>query len=270
MEWGAIERTISSVYFIPKFDTEPHLVVLIQPADDDRSIPTASVISRTVMRLLWQEHGVQLDAKAKEMFHVFSKNPSSSSTAGWIFEGHVHRLLEDGINVPLDPMVINENNRANAVNDSYVASRVGSDRWESQRMNYVPFTANDRMVKLEPSHYYVPVDPNSATYDSFAFEIIPTSGYDKPVLNSINMNPLTEDELGKIVSGNNFHVFGARCDAFSIQCTEFHRVLYSLSGYQSVRAWYECQGSQLCFDTCQEQWHGSNCNTIHCSHPSWT
>jgi hypothetical protein len=139
MTWDSIDRVINSTDFTPQFNTEPFLVVLIEPADDERIriSPKANVIRRTVMRLLWQQH---LDRKAKELFHVFSQRRESSPTTGWIYEGQIHRLLEKGINVPLDPMVVIMNNRPGAVNDNHVASKVGPGRWESQPMVYVPFT----------------------------------------------------------------------------------------------------------------------------------
>ncbi|KAF5372044.1 hypothetical protein D9615_008077 [Tricholomella constricta] len=209
LQWDTIERIIASADFTPQSDAESYMVVLIEPADDERLHPKGNVIRRTVMRLLWQQHGAQLNRKAKELFHILSKRKVSSPTARWIYEVQIHELLEKGINVPLDHMAIVVNNRKDAINDTYVASKVGPGRWESQRMEYVPFTANDRMLDLEPSRYYVPIDPTHATYDSFTFEVISPSRYSDPVLKPADATLLSTDELLNLDSIGLFTVFQA-------------------------------------------------------------
>jgi hypothetical protein len=113
---------------------------------------------------------------------LFSGNRETSVAAGWLFEAIVHDLLEEGIDVPFHPMVVEKNNRANAVNDKHVASNIGTKTWQSSAMEYVPFTQNDCALVIEPLHYYVPVDPNP-TYDSFTFELAPCASYEGPILN---------------------------------------------------------------------------------------
>ena len=114
---------------------------------------------------------------------MFSTNRETSVAAGWLFEAIVHDLLEEGIDVPIDPMVVEQNNRADAANDKHVASDIGTKRWQSSAMEYVPCTQNDRALVIEPLHYYVPVDPSHPTYDSFTFELAPCASYEGPVLN---------------------------------------------------------------------------------------
>ena len=161
--------------------------MLIRPADDDRRITyRATIITRTILRLLWKAHRVQLKRKSRELFHLFSKKRETSVTARWLFEAIVHDLLEEGINVSIDPMAVEQNNRPNAVNDKHVASNIGTKIWQSSAMEYVPFTQNDRTLVIQPLHYYVPVDPFHPTYDSFTFELAPCASYEGSILNPKN------------------------------------------------------------------------------------
>ncbi|KAF8224752.1 hypothetical protein L208DRAFT_470595 [Tricholoma matsutake] len=182
MPWDDIDRVVTAEDFEAKFDDETSfLIVLIRPADDQRISCRATIITRTILRLLWKAHRVQLKRKSRELFHLFSGIRETSVAAGWLFEAIVHDLLEQGIDVPFDPM--EKNNRANAVNDKHVASDIGTKTWQSSAMKYVPFTQNDRALVIEPLHYYVPVDPSHPTYDSFTFELAPCASYEGPILN---------------------------------------------------------------------------------------
>lgn len=156
--------------------------MLIEPADDQRLEVKANVIRHTVMRLLWQRHGDQFSREAKELFHIFCQNTSTNATAGWLFEGRIHRLLENGINVSLDHLSLYKSPHQGGKYDIYEASDVGSGRWESQPMEYMAFTTNDRYLNVESRHYYVPVDPTHPTYDSFTFEDIPVKKFSGPIL----------------------------------------------------------------------------------------
>jgi len=182
MSWDDIDRVVSEEVFEPKFDDETSF--LIRPADDDQRISCrATIITRTILRLLWKAHRVQLKRKSRELFHLFSRSRETSITAGWLFEAIVHDLLEEGIDVSIDPMVVEQNNRSNGVNDKHMASDIGTKRWQSSAMTYVPFTQNDRALVIKPLHYYVPVDPSHPTYDSFTFELAPCASYEGPILN---------------------------------------------------------------------------------------
>lgn len=183
MSWDEIDRVVTEADFIAKFDDTSYLVVLVRPADDARLKCHAAIITRTILRLLWKAHRVQLKRKSRELFHLFSRNRETSVAAGWLFEAIVHDLLEEGIDVPIDPMVVEQNNRANAVNDKHVASDIGTKRWQSSAMEYVPYTQNDCALVIKPLHYYVPVDPSHPTYDSFTFELAPCASYEGPILN---------------------------------------------------------------------------------------
>jgi hypothetical protein len=185
MQWDEIDRLVSKEVFNAKLDeATPFRVVLILPADEKRLTGHATVITRTVLRLLWKARGTQLKRKAKELFHVFKPNRESGSSAGWLFESLVHDMLEAGINAPIDPMEADLNFRSDAVNDKYLTCTVGTVRWQSSTMEYVPYTQNDRTLELESNHYYVPVDAKHPTYDSFTFEMVPCSSYTGPILNT--------------------------------------------------------------------------------------
>jgi hypothetical protein len=80
-------------------------------------------------------------------------------------------------------MVIEENNCSNAVNDKHMASDIGTKRWKSSAMEYMPFTQNDRELVVKSLHYYVPVDGYHPTYDSFTYELAPCASYEGPILN---------------------------------------------------------------------------------------
>src|SRR5262249_49607809 len=136
----------------------------------------------TVMRLLYKAHKGRLNLKSQELISVFSRHPKSGPTVGWIFEARVHELLEQGINVPLDPMAFRRNTQENAVNDSWRASNISNMRWQSGPMRYMPYTTSDRTLRLEDGHYYVPIDPSFATFDSFTFESTLPADYDGPIL----------------------------------------------------------------------------------------
>jgi hypothetical protein len=73
---------------------------------------------------------------------------------------------------------------------------------------------NDRTLKIESFHYYVPVDATHPTYDSFSFEFVLGSMYNGPVLNPDHTNTLTTNELLNVVSVTTFSVPGACFDAF--------------------------------------------------------
>jgi hypothetical protein len=185
MSWDDIDRVVSAEVFEPKDnDQTSFLIVLIRPVDDDQRITCRfTIITRTILRLLWKAHGIQLKRRSRELFHLFSGKRETSVTAGWLFEANVHDLLENGIDVPIDPMVVEKNNRANAVTDKHVASGIGTKRWQSKAMVYMPFTQNDRALVIKPLHYYVPVDPSHPTFDSFTFELAPCASYEGPILN---------------------------------------------------------------------------------------
>lgn len=184
MGWEAIQHLLASTDFTPHLEQEASLIVVIEPADDKRIKPIANIISRTIMRSLWQQHGKHIRLRAQELFQLFSQHPRTSQSAGYLFEVGLHLQLEKGINVPLDPMTFRQNNRKDAVNDKYEASNITSGRWVSQPMVYIPFTTNDRNLRLEPSHYYVPIDSTHPTYDSFTFDHI--QGYNGPIFNPSN------------------------------------------------------------------------------------
>jgi hypothetical protein len=148
MSWDEIDRVVTEADFIAKFDDTSYLIVLVRPADDAGLKCHAAIITRTILRLLWKAHRVQLKHKSRELFHLFSRNRETSVTAGWLFEAIVHDLLEEGIDVPIDPMVVEQNNRANAVNDKHVASDIGTKRWQSSAMEYVPYTQISNVPKL--------------------------------------------------------------------------------------------------------------------------
>lgn len=199
MSWDDIDRLITAADFNAKFDDDmPFLVVLIRPADNLRLKCYASVITRTVMRLLWKAHGLRLKRRAKELFQVFQTHRDMGPSAGWLFEAMVHDMLEAGINVPMDPMIFEENRRANALNDKYLTSKVGTGRWKSSPMTYVPFTQNDCALQLETSRYYVPVDENNPTHDSFTFEVVPCSFYKGPILNPNDKTPHNKTALNVV------------------------------------------------------------------------
>jgi len=202
LTWDEIDRVVSKEFFEPKFDDETSfLIMLILPADDDkRIIDRATIITRTILRLLWKAHRVQLKRRSRELFHLFPRKRETSVTAewsgellhsfsrtsvtaGWLFEAIVHDLLDEGIDVRIDPMVLERNNCPNAINDKHVASNIGAKIWQSSAMEYVPFTQNDRALVLQPLHYYVPVDPPHPTYNSFTFELAPCAFYEGPILN---------------------------------------------------------------------------------------
>jgi len=201
MTWDDIDRIVSEQDFEPKFDDETSLlVVLIRPADDKRRIiPRATFITRTVLRLLWKAHRRLLKRKSRELFQTFSGERRTSVAAGWLFEAIVHDLLEEGIEVPIDPMKIEENNHPRAVNDKYMASNTdGTKTWQSSAMEYVPFIQNDRDLDIQPLHYYVPVDPSHLTYDSFTFELAPCASYEGPILNPKDKRIYDKAELDEL------------------------------------------------------------------------
>ena len=185
MTWDEIDCVLTHESFQPKFDDETSsLIVVIRPADGDQRIGyRATITTRTILRLLWKAHRVQLKRRSKELFHLFSRKRETSVTAGWLFEAIVHDLLDEGIDVPIDHMVVEQNHCPNAVNDKHVASIFGTKMWQSSPMEYVPFTQNDCALEIQPLHYYVPVDPTHPTYDSFAFELAPCASYEGPILN---------------------------------------------------------------------------------------
>ena len=185
MTWDDINRIVSEEDFEPKFNDETSfLIVLIRPADDEqRIVPRATIITRTILRLLWKAHRIQLKRKSRELLHTFSGKRQPSVAAGWLFEAIVHDLLEEGIKVPIDPMVIEENNRPNAVNDKCARLPCLCVSVGSHIMEYVPSTQNDRALDIQPLHYYVPVDPSHPNYDSFTFELAPCASYGGPILN---------------------------------------------------------------------------------------
>ena len=185
MTWDDINRIVSEEDFEPKFNDETSfLIVLIRPADDEpRIVPRATIITRTILRLLWKARRIQLKRKSRELLHTFSGKRQPSVAVGWLFEAIVHYLLEEGIEVPIDPMVIEESNRPNVVNDKYVASNTDTKTWQSSAMEYVPFTQNDCALDIQPLHYYVPVDPSHPNYNSFTFELALCASYEGPILN---------------------------------------------------------------------------------------
>ena len=130
---------------------------------------------------------------------MFSRNRETRVTGGWLFEAIVHDLLEEGIDVPIDPMVVEQNNRANA--DKHVASDIGTKIWQSSAMEYVLFTQNDRALVIEALHYYVPVDPTQPTYDSFTFELAPGASYEGPILNPKDKEVYDKAVLDKVSFG---------------------------------------------------------------------
>ena len=123
MSWDEIDRLVIKADFIAKSDDDiSYLVVLVQPVDEERWKCHATIITRTLLRLLWKAHRVKLRCKSRELFHFFSRRRETSAAARWLFEAIVHDMLEAGIDVLIDPMVFNQNNRANAINDKHVAS----------------------------------------------------------------------------------------------------------------------------------------------------
>ena len=224
MSWDEINRLVTEADFIAKFDDDTsYLVVLIQPVDDARLKCYASIITRTILRHLWKAHRVELIRKSRELFHLFSRKRETSVTAGWLFEAIVHDMLEEGIDVPIDPMAVEQNNRANAVNDKHVASDIGTKRWKSSTMEYVPFTQNDCALVIKPLHYYVPVDPSHPTYDSFTFELTPSISYEGPILNPKDKEVCDKAVLDKV----SFQVFSC---CYDVQFT--HRGVIAPNQYR--------------------------------------
>jgi hypothetical protein len=195
LTWNDIDNLVTHTIFIVKLDDKTSDLVLIRPADEQRMTCFATVITRTVMRLIWKAHGHRLKRKANELFHVHETHQVSSFDAEWLFEAMVHDLLEDGIDVPMDPMVFEENRHADAVNDKYLTSTIGTGRWISNPMVYVPFTQYDRALELESFHYYVPMDASNPTYDSFTFEFVPISSYKGPILKISNDKTLYDKSV---------------------------------------------------------------------------
>lgn len=184
MTWDDIDRIVTATTSESQFDKDiPFRVIVIVPADEERTKCHATVMTPTILRLLWKAHGLHIRRKGKELFHVYSMNPQSAADGGWVFEAIVKEKLEVGIDVPLDNMKFTANNRIDAVNDKYVSSLISNRRWQSGPMTYMPFTQNNRTLIPQPSHYYVPIDVNSPTYDSFAFEYISCSLYEDPIIN---------------------------------------------------------------------------------------
>ena len=60
---------------------------------------------------------------------------------GWLFEAIIHDLLEESIDVPIDPMAVEQNNRANAVNGKHAASDIATKRWQSSTCLSLRMTA---------------------------------------------------------------------------------------------------------------------------------
>ncbi|KAF8224751.1 hypothetical protein L208DRAFT_1380972 [Tricholoma matsutake] len=57
MPWDDIDRVVTAEDFEAKFDDETSfLIVLIRPADDQRISCRATIITRTILRLLWKAH----------------------------------------------------------------------------------------------------------------------------------------------------------------------------------------------------------------------
>jgi hypothetical protein len=118
MSWDDIDHVVSEEDSEAKFDDATSSLMLIRPAGDDQRIAChATIVTRMVLCLLWKAHRVQLKCKSRELFHSFSGNREMSVAVGWLFEAIVHDLLEEGIDVPFDPMVVEKNNRADAIND---------------------------------------------------------------------------------------------------------------------------------------------------------
>ena len=179
-----IDRIVTKADFVAKFDDEtPFLVVLVLPSDDERMGCNATIITHTVLRLLWKIHHEELRRKSIELFHIFSGHSKTTVAAGWLFEAIVHDMLEKGINVPIDRMSLIPNYCCDAVNDKHVNSNVGQTIWQSSAMKFVPFTKNDRTLVVEPLRYYVPTDPTQPTFDSFTFELVSCASYEGPILN---------------------------------------------------------------------------------------
>ena len=49
-------------------------------------------------------------------------------------------------------------------------------------MSYAPYSTTNRRLQLEDHRYYVPVDPNFATFDSFTFETTLPANYNDPII----------------------------------------------------------------------------------------
>jgi hypothetical protein len=143
--WENIIRAITVAEVDAKMDDDAYLVIHFFPVDEKRIRCRASVITRTILRLLWKFHGLHIQHKGKTLY---SSNRESASSAGWVFEAMVHDKLEQGIDIPFDPMDLLANNCSNAVYDKYNTSKVSKQQWKSSAMQYVPFTQNDRNMKV--------------------------------------------------------------------------------------------------------------------------
>ena len=143
---NALSKTVLS----PKFQADTqNLIVLIEPADEQRIVLTTNVIRPTIMRLTLKIHWAHVEKKFLELFNAFSGNYYAGPTAGWLFECRVHGLLENGIDALLDKMVSCENIYPGDVYDTYATSEIAHAVCKTMPMKYMPFTRQDRDWKVE-------------------------------------------------------------------------------------------------------------------------
>jgi hypothetical protein len=122
--WHLLEHAMASTGTTSQFSPEFYLILLIEPADDKRLYPKTNVITRTVMRLICKEHGVELNSRPNELFH--DRDSSHTMDVLGMYKRQIHQLLESSIDAPLDTMAIIASNHQDTVNDNYVASNVGA------------------------------------------------------------------------------------------------------------------------------------------------
>lgn len=139
-------------------------------------------------------------ANLENSFICSQRDEKRVSLRSGYFEGIVHDMLEKGINIFIDPMVVERNNRANAVIVKYVASGISLKRGQWGTCLLVRMTAAwswSHYITMCPSTHPIPLTIRSHS------SLPRVYFYEGPILNPRDKEICDKAVLGKV----NFQVF---------------------------------------------------------------
>jgi len=184
MGWKFLTTVLTSGAESFHMDEGSHKVILISPDPENRTRSLPSIITKTVVAILYEQDTQERWRNAHNLYRTLRQDPKMKSSSGWLLEPPFHALCVKGFKFKLYPMVIKPGGR---VNDIFTdTAYVNTEDLVLPRQTRIIYNTESPVQSLDADHYYQPAHGTQASFDSFIYD---------PNVNQITMFQITTGHI---------------------------------------------------------------------------
>ena len=172
MSWDSLTELLTGQPVVTEMDQGSHMVLLVQPHPDDRSVSMTTIVTSTVSQLLWERDSDKKWQNHHRLLETLLREPSAQGSCASTFEPAFHALCVRGAEFDLYPMT---RRGAGPVDFTFKKnrpeSRDGSIKLtlDEGQMRFL-FGEKCPIESLLPKHYYQSITLNHPSCYSFVYD----------------------------------------------------------------------------------------------------